>query len=61
MSLENTDSHNNNMAPVKDETADEEVQYYMDSFDISRYFNIRNDLHGSGIENLWPSVFSLDY
>ena len=26
MSLENTDSHNNNMAPVKDETADEEVQ-----------------------------------
>ncbi|KAK6606712.1 hypothetical protein H4I95_04361 [Botrytis cinerea] len=27
MSLENTDSHNNNMAPVKDETADEEVQF----------------------------------
>ncbi|CCD52488.1 predicted protein [Botrytis cinerea T4] len=28
MPLENTDSHNNNMAPVKDETADEEVQFW---------------------------------
>ncbi|KAK6610523.1 hypothetical protein H4I96_02121 [Botrytis cinerea] len=27
MSLENTDSHNNNMAPVNDKTADEEVQF----------------------------------
>ena len=26
MSLENTDSHNDNMAPVNDKTADEEVQ-----------------------------------